>query len=107
MDNGGAHRNDCVKDTIHKSNNKLLYSVPYRPKSNAIESWFSQFKHYFKHDETGISFHELTKAVKKAIRKIPKKSYGNYMKYAYKNKEIRKYVEKSSTRRKTLKKYKI
>lgn len=29
------------------------------------------------------------------------------MKYAYKNKETRKYVEKPSTRRKTLKKYKI
>lgn len=51
MDNGGAHRNDYVKDAIHKSNNKLLYSVPYRPKTNANESWFSQFKHYFKHDE--------------------------------------------------------
>ena len=36
-----------------------------------------------------------------------KESYLNYMKYAYKNKETRKYVEKPSTRRKTLKKYKI
>ena len=75
------------KETIEEKKNSLLYSVPYRPKTNAIESWFSQFKHYFKHDETGISFQELTKAVKKAIRKIPKDSYHNYMKYPIKTKK--------------------
>lgn len=48
MDNRGAHKNECVKQTIQETNNSLLYSVPYRPKTNAIESWFSQFKHYFK-----------------------------------------------------------
>ena len=36
MDNGGAHKKECVKTTIQKTNNKLLYSVPYRPKTNAI-----------------------------------------------------------------------
>lgn len=70
MDNGGAHKKDCVKVTIQETNNSLLYSVLYRPKTNAIESWFSQFKHYFKHDETGITFPNLKKSVRKAIRKI-------------------------------------
>lgn len=107
MDNGGAHKNECVKKTIEETNNSLLYSVPYRPKTNAIESWFSQFKHYFKHDETGINFPNLKKSVQKAIRKIPVKSYLNYIKYAYKNKDIRKFIEKPSTRRKTLKNYKL
>ena len=107
MDNGGAHKKECVKETIRETNNSLLYSVPYRPKTNAIESWFSQFKHYFKHGETGLSFLELKKSVKKAIRKISKESYYNYMKYAYKNKEIREFIEKYSTRRKPLKKYKV
>ena len=46
MDNGGAHKKECVKTTIQETNNKLLYLVPYRPKTNAIESWFSQFKHF-------------------------------------------------------------
>ena len=72
MDNGGAHKKNCVKETIQETNNHLLYSVPYHLKTNAIKSWFSQFKHYFKHDETGIYFQELTKAVKKAIQKIQK-----------------------------------
>ena len=106
MDNGGAHKKEGVKETIQETNNHLLYSVPYRPKTNAIESWFSQFKHYFKHGKTGISFQELTKAVKKAIQKIQKESYLNYMKYAYKEKEVRKFIEKTSTRRRVLKKYK-
>ena len=41
------------------------------------------------------------------MRKIPAKSYLNYMKYSYKNKDIRKFIEKPSTRRKTLKNYKL
>lgn len=49
----------------------------------------------------------LKKSVQKAMRKIPTKSYLNYMKYAYKNKDIRKFIEKPSTRRKTLKNYKL
>lgn len=81
----------------------MLYSEPYCPKTNAIESWLSQFKHYFKHDETGITFSELKKSVKKAIGKIQLNSYLNYMKYAYKNKNVRKYTEKYSSRRKQLK----
>ena len=107
MDNGGAHKKECVKEIINKTKNTLLYSVPYRPKTNAIESWFSQFKHYFKHGETGITFVELKKSVQKTIRQIDSKSYFNYMEYAYKNKYIRNYIEKPSTRRKSLKKYKL
>lgn len=49
----------------------------------------------------------LKKSVQKAIKKIPVKSYLNYIKYAYKNREIRKFIEKPSTRRKTLKNYKL
>lgn len=84
IDNGGAHKNECVKETIKETNNSLLYSVSYRPKTNAIESWFSLFKHYFKHHDTAISFPNLKKSVQESIRKIPAKSYLNYMKYAYK-----------------------
>ena len=49
MDNGGAHKNKNVnvKNKISESKNKLLFSVPYSPKTNAIESWFNQFKYYF------------------------------------------------------------
>ncbi len=93
--------------TIEETNNSLLYFVPYCPKTNAIESWFSQFKHYFKHNVTGISFPNFKKSVREAIRKNPAKSYLNYMKYVYYNKDIRTFIENPSTRRKTLKNYKL
>lgn len=53
-----------------------------------------------------MSYEELNNHVKKCIRKIPKQSYTNYMKYAYKTKDIRKIQEKPSTRRRPLKAYK-
>ena len=107
MDNGGAHKSNLVKETIINSKNKLLYSVPYRPKTNAIESWFNQFKHYFQLQDSGISYDELTKNVKKTIKKILKTSYLNYMKYAYISKQVRKFIPHNSTRRKIKKNYKI
>lgn len=106
MDNGGAHKSNLVKEAVNDTKNTLLYSVPYRPKTNAIESWFNQFKHYFQLQEGGISYKELTKKVRKTIKKIPKTSYLNYMKYAYVDKEIRKFIPKKSTRRKLTKTYK-
>lgn len=106
MDNGGAHKNIKVKNKIIESKNKLLFSVPYRPKTNAIESWFSQFKYYFQLPNSAITYNQLKQHVSKSIRLIPKSSYVNYMRYAYKDKYIRKYTEKKSTRRKKLKVYK-
>ena len=92
---------------IKSTKNKLQYSVPYKPKTNAIESWFNQFKHYYKLDETSISFNEVKQNVKQSIKKIKKKNYHNYMNYAYKNKEIRIITTKKSTKRRDLKQYKI
>jgi hypothetical protein len=106
MDNGGSHKSKEIKDIVKKSKNVLQYSVPYKPKTNAIEGWFSQFKHYFVIENNAISYEELKTHVKKCIRKIPKQSYTNYMKYAYKTKDIRKIRYKPSTRRRTLKIYK-
>lgn len=40
MDNGGSHKSKEIKNKIAESRNHLLYSVPYRPKTNAIESFF-------------------------------------------------------------------
>jgi len=106
MDNGGAHKSNLVKEAIKDTNNTLLYSVPYRPKTNAIESWFNQFKHYFQLRKGGISYEDLIKKVKITIKKIPNTSYLNYMKYAYVNKDVRKFIKKHSTRRKNTKTYK-
>lgn len=90
MDNAGSHRNIIVKEAVCTSNNILHYSVPYKPKTNAIETWFSQFKHYFIHQQKEkLSYNDLKKVVKKAIKKVKKESYFNIMKYAYGNKKKR------------------
>ena len=37
MDNAGSHRSKLVKEKVKKTKNHLQYSVPYKPKTNAIE----------------------------------------------------------------------
>ena len=106
MDNGGCHKSKLVKDIVKTSKNTLQYSVPYKPKTNAIESWFSQFKHYYKQDEISVNFNDVKRNVTKSIRKIKLENYRNYMKYAYKTQEIRQFTIKKSTKRKSLKNYK-
>ena len=65
MDNGGAHKSKNIKECVSESDNTLLYSVPYRPKTNAIESWFNQFKHYFRlSNNSAITYNELKEKVK-------------------------------------------
>ena len=106
MDNGGAHKNIAVKEKILESKNKLLFSAPYRPKTNAIESFFSQFKYYFQLPNNVITYQQLLRHVRKSIVSIPKSSYRNYMKYAYQDREVRTYKTKPSSRRRQTKKYK-
>ena len=106
FETGGCHKSKLVKDIVKTSKNTLQYSVPYKPKTNAIESWFSQFKHYYKQDEISVNFNDVKRNVKKSIRKIKLENYRNYMKYAYKTQEIRQFTIKKSTKRKPLKNYK-
>ena len=106
MDNGGAHKSNLVKEVVDESNNSLLYSVPYRPKTNAIESFFSQLKHYFDFKDKGVTFIKLKKALKKAMKMVKREHFANYMKYAYRSSNMRT-MKKESTRRRKLKNYKI
>jgi transposase len=106
MDNGGTHKSKNIKECVSESNNTLLYSVPYLPKTNAIESWFNQLKYYFRLSNNGaITYNELKEKVKISINMIPKQSYSNYILYSYKNKDIRTYEPKKSTIRRKLKEY--
>jgi len=60
-----------VKEIIEKTDNKLQMTVPYRPKTNAIETWFSLFKHYFiQLQKDAMIFAQLKRIVSKAISKI-------------------------------------
>ena len=105
MDNGGSHKSSQVKSSISNSKNKLLYSVPYRPKTNAIESFFSQLKHHFDFENKNLNFTNLKIALKKSMRKIKKEHFSNYMKYAYRTPQS-KIITNESTRKRKLKNYK-
>ena len=97
MDNGGSHKSKEIKNKIAEYGNHLLYSVPCRPKTNAIESFFSQLKHYFDTENKFITYSNLKASVKRAMRKIKKERYMNYMKYAYEKKAKLEAIEKEST----------
>ena len=58
----------------------------YRPRTNAIENYFNQLKHYFGYEIDKLTYIGLKKAVIKAMKKIKKIKYLNYMKYSYENK---------------------
>lgn len=106
MDNGGAHKNNLVKKAIKESYNSLLYSVPYRPKTNAIESFFSQLKHHFDFRNQSVTFINLKKTLIKAMKMINKKHFSNYMNYAYRLSKLN-IAKLESTRKRKLKSYKF
>lgn len=105
MDNAGSHKNKYVQDAITNSSNQYLYSVPYTPKTNPVENFFNQIKHYLKLNKKVLKFDDLSKEVKKAIKNVKKENYKNYFLYAYKKEQLRK-PSKKSTRRRIPKNYK-
>ena len=48
MDNVSFHKTKTIKETIEKSNNKLLFIPPYSPEFNPIEELFSCLKTYIR-----------------------------------------------------------
>ena len=69
LDNARAHDNNLVKQSILNSGNKYLFTVPYTPKTNAIEIWFNQIKHTLKLNKKVLKFNELKLEIEKSIKK--------------------------------------
>lgn len=106
MDNAGSHRKDIVKEAVAKSGNTLLYSVPYSPKTNAIEMVFSELKHHLSTGDTR-TFEELKNAIQRIITHIiPTDHYRNYIHHAYDQKH-EEWKKRKSTRERKPPKYKI
>jgi transposase len=106
LDNAGSHNNEYVKQAIINSGNKYLFSLPYTPKTNDIEQYFNQIKHYLKLNKKVIKFDELIGEVKNAIKQVKKENYKNYFKNAYKKDLYNNYAKKDSTLKRKLKNYK-
>jgi transposase len=99
MDNAGFHKTQEVKQEIQKKN-KFIYTIPYYPRSNPIENFFSQMKHYIK-KESPILYCDINKVIKKSLKQIKEKNYRNYFLYALDKDSVKKrYVKNSSLKRK-------
>lgn len=100
LDNAGSHNNQYVKNAITNSGNKYLFSIPYTPKTNPIEMFFNQIKHYIKLNKKVLRFNELKDEIKNAIKKVKKKNYKNYFLYAYKKTKLKLPIKESTLKRK-------
>jgi len=69
LDNGQIHKKESTKNIIINSGNHLIYTIPYHPRLNCIENWFSQLKHYMKLDKT-TNLKSLKYSLKSSIKKI-------------------------------------
>ena len=84
MDNARIHVSKIIRETIEKSGNNLLYTVPYHPETNAIEEFFSQLKHYIKRQSPQL-FNKIYKIINHIIStKIKSKNLESYIKQAFK-----------------------
>ena len=77
----GFHKTRDVKQEIQKKN-QFIYTIPYYPRSNPIENFFSQLKHYIK-KESPISYSDINKVIEKSLKNIKEKNYRNYFLYAF------------------------
>ncbi|NBR62186.1 MAG: hypothetical protein EBT86_11250 [Actinobacteria bacterium] len=102
MDNAMFHKSPEVKKAVADSKNTIQYTVPYYPRSNPIEQYFSQMKHYLK-KESPISFTDIKKVVEKSIAKVKEQNYNNYFLHAFRSETL---LKTRKTRRRTPKVYK-
>ena len=84
MDNAMFHKSPEVKKAVAESNNTIQYTVPYYPRSNPIEQYFSQVKHYVK-KESPISFVDIKRVVEKSMNKVSEENYNNYFLHAFRS----------------------
>jgi transposase len=103
MDNAMFHKSNTVKDAVKEGGNEVLYSVPYYPRSNPIEQFFSQMKHYIK-KESPILFDDIKRVVASSIEKVKPKNYENYFLHAFRAEWLKK---DRKTRKRPIRIYKI
>jgi transposase len=89
MDNAIFHKSDIVRDAVKESKNTIQYRVAYYPRSNPIEQFFNQLKHYIK-KESPISYEDITTSIRKAITKIKEKHLQNYFLHAFRAEWLKK-----------------
>jgi transposase len=83
-DNISKKYKKLIREKIEEDHNKLLYTVPYHPETNAIEEFFSQLKHYIK-KESPNTYEDIVDVLTDIMdKKITKVHLTNYLKHSYK-----------------------
>lgn len=95
MDNAGFHKTKEVKEEINKKNG-FLYSIPYYPRSNPIENFFSKLKYYIK-KKSPITHEQISKVIDSAIGNMKQKDFTNYFSYAFDKEAVKKVYVRNST----------
>lgn len=83
LDNVRSHNNEFVKQSIINSGNKYLFTNSYTPKTNPIEQYFNQIKHYLRLNKKVLKYDELVIEIKNAIKQVKKENYKNYFENLY------------------------
>lgn len=78
LDNANFHKSNIIKEAVEKSDNKIIYSLPYNPDLNPIENLFSQLKNYIR-NKSPDNYNELKLEIDKTFtNKIKEKHLKNY-----------------------------
>jgi hypothetical protein len=94
MDNIRMHTSPQVVSAVERGGNTLLYSVPYRPNTNAIEGWFSELKYQLKLDTRILNYNGLVNQIRTAIQNIPLNHYNSHFRYSYRRKSMLRFERK-------------
>lgn len=103
MDNAGFHKTQDVKQEIQKKN-KFLYTIPYYPRSNPIENFFSKLKYYIK-KKSPLTHQQINKTIENAITDMKEKEFKNYFSYAFDKDAVKKEYKRNSTLKRKKKVY--
>ena len=76
LDNASIHTAKIVKEFIHQTRHKLLFSIPYIPELNPIENSFSIIKRKVK--QRGVkTYGELNRALESSLVHVTPKKLSN------------------------------
>ena len=92
---------DILDDDIRYAEKRVAAIFKFF-RSNPIEQYFSQMKHYLK-KESPVSFADIKKVVGKSIAKVKERNYNNYFLHAFRSETL---LKTRKTRRRTPKVYK-
>lgn len=85
MDNARIHHYKKLKkymETKKENNNRIVYNIPYNPKTNPIEYLFNSLK--YKLNQMNITEENLTKSIQSTLKQLNKNGFDCYFDKSFK-----------------------